>query len=134
MKNALKRLFLWLLKGIPVINITASISTLSPSERLKGKKIIVTGGGRGLGFYMAKKFVEEGAEVLISGRNIETLKNASKKLNNSPFLQFDMRDVEQIPSFLRQADKLLGGSIDCLINKLRHSFTIILINSWSINS
>ncbi len=116
MKKALKRLLTWLIKGVPVVNITASISEISPSEKLKGKKIVVTGGGRGLGFYMAKKFVEEGAQVLITGRDLDTLKVASGKLNGSPFLQFDMRNIEEIPSFLEKADELLGGSVDTLVN------------------
>ena len=116
MKKALKRLFKWLLEGVPSYEITASISQISPSERLKGKKIIVTGGGRGLGFYMAQKFVEEGACVLISGRDLETLKVASSKMNGSPYLRFDMRNIEQIPFFLQEANRLLGGNIDCLVN------------------
>ena len=116
MKKVLKRILIWLLKGVPVVKITASISQLSPSGMLSGKKIIVTGGGRGLGFYMAKKFIAEGASVLITGRDESTLKVASMQLNNCPFIHFDIQNVNEISSFLEKADKLLGGKIDCLVN------------------
>ena len=62
-----------MLHGIPTNITTARIVYTSPSSKLIGKKIIVTGGGRGLGFAMAKKFKSEGADVLIAGRNEETL-------------------------------------------------------------
>lgn len=116
MKRALKRLLTWLIRGVPVVNITASISEISPSERLKGKKIVVTGGGRGLGFYMAKKFVEEGARVLITGRNMDTLKAASSQLNDCPYLQFDVQNIEEISAFVNKSNELLGGRVDCLVN------------------
>ncbi len=35
---------------------------------LKGKKAVVTGGGSGIGFEIAKTFVEAGANVMILGR------------------------------------------------------------------
>ena len=48
-------------------HITAKVYYLSPSEKLKGKKILITGGGRGLGAAMAEKFTKEGTSVLICG-------------------------------------------------------------------
>ncbi len=49
--------------------ITAQITLSSPNEVLKGRNIVVTGGSRGLGFFIAKKCVDEGANVLITARN-----------------------------------------------------------------
>ena len=42
------------------------------NRSLKGRNIIITGGGRGLGYYIAKKSLAEGARVLITGRNENT--------------------------------------------------------------
>ena len=38
-------------------------------ERLKDKRVLITGGTSGMGEAFAKKFAEEGAEVIIVGRN-----------------------------------------------------------------
>ena len=59
----------------PAKHITAEISYLQPNGLLTGKKIIITGGGRGLGASMAEKFVREGAQVLIAGRTEKTIKD-----------------------------------------------------------
>ncbi len=42
-------------------------------DALKGKTVVVTGGGSGLGKAMARYFLELGAEVAISSRNLEKL-------------------------------------------------------------
>lgn len=93
---------------------TANISYLQPNQRLMGKKIIVTGGGRGLGYAMAKKFISEGASVLISGRNEETLKKVSQEIG-CKYITFDVSEFSKIDEFLTKADTLLGGA-DCLVN------------------
>ena len=40
---------------------------------LTGKRILVTGGGSGLGAAMGRRFVELGAELIICGRRLELL-------------------------------------------------------------
>lgn len=106
----------YIFHGQPLVNniTTAEISYLQPNGRLKGKKIIVTGGGRGLGFAMAKKFVSEGAKVLIAGRNEETLKNSAAEIGCC-YLQLDVSHVEDFSEFLTKADQILGGA-NCLVN------------------
>jgi NAD(P)-dependent dehydrogenase (short-subunit alcohol dehydrogenase family) len=48
---------------------------------LKRKNAIITGSNQGLGKAIAKKFIEEGANVLICARNIELLSEAEKELS-----------------------------------------------------
>ena len=43
-------------------------------DALEGKRILVTGGGSGLGKEMAKHFLSHGAEVIICGRRDSVLK------------------------------------------------------------
>ena len=74
LKSLIKRSVLFILHGLSHKEVVANISYLSPDARLSGKKIIVTGGGRGLGASMAAKFVSEGASVLIAGRNIQSIR------------------------------------------------------------
>lgn len=94
--------------------LKADVHVLAPSNKLKGKKVIITGGSKGLGFAMAKKFVEEGAKVLITGRNNDDLRIASEAIG-CQYLQFDVTDFNMIDSFMNKADEMLGG-INVLVN------------------
>lgn len=95
--------------------VHVSIAQINHGNILKGKKILITGGGSGLGLAMAQKFANEGAKVLIIGRNEDRLKTAVTQIgNNSKYIQFDVTEVEKSYSLLEQAKKLLGGA-DCLV-------------------
>lgn len=113
-KSYLRRGVRFIFKGIPVKNIKAEISYLEPNGRLVGKKIIITGGGRGLGASMAAKFAEEGADVLIVGRGEKALKETSRKIG-CKYLSLDVSKVESFAEFIQKADKLLDG-VNCLVN------------------
>ena len=63
-KSKIKHSISFLLHG-EAKPIYANIHYLSPNERLKDKKIVITGGGRGLGFAMAKKFVTDGSKAVL---------------------------------------------------------------------
>lgn len=110
MKRGLK----YILSGTPIQNITANISYLQPNERLSGRKIIITGGGKGLGAAMATKFVSEGAIVLISGRNEKTLKEKAQQIG-CKYLTLDVQDTDSLDKFIHDADRILGG-VDSLVN------------------
>lgn len=49
--------------------------------KLRNDKILVFGGGSGIGQAIAKRFCDAGARVLITGRNEEKLKVAAKDIN-----------------------------------------------------
>lgn len=113
-KQYIKRGLKYVLSGTPVKNITANISYLQPNRRLSGKKIIVTGGGKGLGAAMATKFVSEGASVLISGRNEKILKEKAEQIG-CQYLTLDVQKTDSLDKFIHDADRILGGA-DCLVN------------------
>lgn len=112
-KNKIKKVVSFLLHGEQK-PIYANISYLTPNNRLSGKKIIVTGGSRGLGFSMAQKFVSEGADVLITGRDENSLKQSALQIN-CKYLVLDAQDLDSFKSFFATAAKLLGG-FNCLVN------------------
>lgn len=114
LKQYIKRVFKFIFKGVPIKEIKAEISYSQPNNHLKDKKIIITGGGRGLGKAMAQKFISEGAEVLIAGRNEETLKNVSNELN-CKYLVLDVAKTETFKAFISKADEMLG-CVNCLVN------------------
>lgn len=94
--------------------VKANIVFLTPNKRLENKKVVITGGSRGLGYSMAKKFVNEGADVLITGVNNERLILAAEQIG-CRYLKFDVTDFNNMDDFLLQADRILGG-IDTLVN------------------
>ena len=96
------------MKGIPENHITANIVTIAPNELLKGRKIIDTDGSRGVGYEKKKRFVEQGANVLITGRNQETLKQSAEQIN-CKYLVLDVHDVNLFQSFIDNSNVLLGG-------------------------
>src|SRR5262249_43971231 len=50
------------------------------TDLLRGKRILVTGGGTGLGFSMGRRFLELGAELVICGRREHVLTEAAARL------------------------------------------------------
>jgi len=95
-------------------------------DALKGKNIIVTGGGSGLGKAMTKYFMELGAKVAITSRNLEKLQNTVKELENETggtcfAVQCDVRHYEQVE---QMRDKVINqfGSVDILLNNAAGNF------------
>ena len=94
--------------------VYAQIVTTQPSGKLDGKRIVVTGGTGGLGEAMVKRFVAEGAKVIITGRNEDKLKQIAGELHCAAY-RLDMTDVDAFDGLVKFAVEKLGG-IDCLVN------------------
>ena len=113
LKSKLKHIVSFLLHG-ETRPVVAHITYLQADRQLEGKKIIITGGGKGIGYAMAKKFKAAGADVLISGRDETKLKVAANEIGCS-YLTLDVRDTESFESFIDDANRILGGA-NCLVN------------------
>ncbi len=94
--------------------VRTNIVFLSPSQKLIGKNVIITGGSRGLGYAMAKKFTSEGANVLITGRDKERLEQVAVEIG-CQYIAYNVTDFEHMEDFILKADKLLGG-VNVLVN------------------
>ena len=79
-----------------------------------GKKAIVTGGTRGIGYAIAKMLVENGCTVVITGRNKDTVESTASEIGAIPFV-WDVSDIENCKEKFRECTKLLGG-LDILVN------------------
>ncbi|GGE28262.1 SDR family oxidoreductase [Psychroflexus planctonicus] len=95
-------------------------------DALKGKTIIVTGGGSGLGKSMTKYFMELGANAVITSRNLEKLQKAADELEQETgskclALQCDVRHYDQVESMLEKAHETYG-EIDVLLNNAAGNF------------
>ncbi|KYD29761.1 2,4-dienoyl-CoA reductase [Geobacillus sp. NFOSA3] len=105
---------------------------------MNGKVIIITGGSSGMGKYMAKRFVAEGANVVITGRRLEALEEAKKEIEspNGKVLpiQMDVRDPELVAEMVKRTDAEFG-KIDALINNAAGNFICpaekLSINGWN---
>ena len=93
---------------------------------LEGKNIVVTGGGSGLGKSMTKYFLELGAKVAITSRNLEKLQNTAKELEAETggtclALQCDVRHYDQVEAM---RDQVLDtfGTVDVLLNNAAGNF------------
>jgi NAD(P)-dependent dehydrogenase (short-subunit alcohol dehydrogenase family) len=77
--------------------------------RLANKTALITGGNSGIGLATAKLFVAEGAKVVITGRNTETLRAAAKELGpNALALNADVTDVAALEAAIKQAVEKFG--------------------------
>lgn len=84
---------------------------------LKDQGVLITGGGSGMGLATAKRFLEEGARVMIAGRNGDKLAEAVKSLGGDR-VAFHVADVsipEQAKGLVDAAVQFLGR-IDVLVN------------------
>jgi meso-butanediol dehydrogenase/(S,S)-butanediol dehydrogenase/diacetyl reductase len=84
---------------------------------LKGKIALITGGGRGLGLAIAQRFVQDGAKIVISGRNKETLEKAAKTFPKGS-VAICPGDVSKDNDAKRMVEETVkfGGKIDVLVN------------------
>jgi NAD(P)-dependent dehydrogenase (short-subunit alcohol dehydrogenase family) len=83
-------------------------------KRLEGKTAVVTGGNSGIGLATAKRFLEEGARVAISGRNQKTLDEAVKTLGDGVLaVQSDTAKLGETEKFLAKVVQKFG-KIDVL--------------------
>ena len=114
MKRVLKRIGNYILHGVP--NLKIEVVQKTSQEMFESKKILITGGGRGLGFYIAKKCIAEGAEVIITGKNEETLKKAVKDLGEKArYVVFDICDISNIEKYFKKCIDIFGR-IDCVVS------------------
>jgi 3-oxoacyl-[acyl-carrier protein] reductase len=84
--------------------------------RLKGKKAIVTGGASGFGEGIVRKFVSEGADVLIADLNIEAAQKLSDELGTA--VKASETNVAKNDSVLKMVDLASAelGGVDILVN------------------
>jgi len=85
--------------------------------RLKNKVALITGGGTGLGAAFTRRFVEEGAKVVITGRRKELLDKVAEGLPADSVLvyQGDVSKLEEAQAMVDATVKF-GGKIDVLVN------------------
>lgn len=64
----------------PINKTIANVQVLQPNEYLKGRTALITGGTSGIGYEIAKAFINAGATVIITGRDVQKLSSAANAL------------------------------------------------------
>ena len=95
-------------------------------DALSDKVIVVTGGGSGLGKAMTKYFMELGAKVAITSRDLEKLKNTATELEAETGgtclpLPCDVRNYDEVEAMLKETLKHYG-KVDVLLNNAAGNF------------
>lgn len=87
-------------------------------RNLTNKVVIITGGSKGIGRETAKLFAQEGARVIITGRQLEPLKKACKDMNQQGTCDYYQGDVTSIDDCKHIIDSVFDTyqHIDILIN------------------
>jgi len=79
------------------------------------QKVLITGGGSGIGFALAKKFLSNDNTVIITGRNLSKLEKVKAELPNIHIFQSDVTQEEEVKKLTADMENKFGG-IDVLIN------------------
>lgn len=96
--------------------------TLAPSELLNGRYALITGGTSGIGFEIAKAFMNAGAKVIVTGRSQEKIDKIVERLQAETEIKgatFGLElDNTQTSTFEDKFQKALSfvGHIDILVN------------------
>jgi NAD(P)-dependent dehydrogenase (short-subunit alcohol dehydrogenase family) len=96
---------------------------------LEGKRALVTGGTTGLGLAIARRFLREGAQVVITGRDSDLGGHAEQSLGaGARFIAADAAEPDAVASSVSAAAGHLGG-LDILVNNAGVGVTARLIDT-----
>jgi len=84
-------------------------------NRFKEKTVVITGGNSGIGYAAARKFVEEGARVVITGRRKDALEKAAAGLGAAGILA-DQSKVDDLEKLAKEVQDKWGKVAVLLIN------------------
>src|SRR6202521_3001484 len=92
---------------------------------LAGKRILITGGGSGLGAAMGRRFVELGAELIICGRRFGVLEAVAMQMRGGfggqvDAIRCDIRDGAGVDAMMDAIWR--GGPLDILVNNAAATF------------
>ena len=82
---------------------------------LKDKKVLITGGSKGIGLACAKAFIAEGAKVALVSRSKDNLDKAKASLGNAYTIAADLVDPATAAAMVEHVEKEFGP-IDTLVN------------------
>ena len=94
-------------------------------DLLKGKRVLITGGGTGLGKSMGRRMIELGAELMICGRRAQVLEDTAREFEDAMPCKvrthvIDIRSAEAVDGLMEAA--FADGPLDVLVNNAAGNF------------
>jgi len=86
--------------------------------------VLITGGGSGIGFAIAKQFSEQGNKVIIAARNAERLNKAASQLKNVTAIPCDLTNEADVDRLVAHISA--NGGLDILVNNSGTAFAYTL--------
>ncbi|MGF7039649.1 SDR family oxidoreductase [Mucilaginibacter lappiensis] len=107
-------------------NSTATTTGMLRDNALKGKTIIVTGGGTGLGKAMGTYFLKLGANLVITSRKLDVLEKTAAEMETETggkvlAIACDVRNYDHVEKMLQQSIATFGR-VDGLLNNAAGNF------------
>jgi NAD(P)-dependent dehydrogenase (short-subunit alcohol dehydrogenase family) len=95
-------------------------------DALKGKTIVITGGGTGLGKAMGTYFLQLGANLVITSRKLDVLEKTAREMESSTggkvlAVACDVREYDQVVHVLEESIRTFG-KVDSIINNAAGNF------------
>lgn len=138
----LRRACRFVFLGVPERRTSVTVAQIRHGALLAGRRILVTGGTRGLGAEFVRKFLSEGASVVFTGSRRESVDAALAALGETGAgrvfgLPADARDATGAPALVAEAEKLLGGPPDSLVANAgvslhESSWTVVSEENWDV--
>src|SRR5438067_441299 len=105
-----------------------------PEKTFENRRGIITGGGTGIGFAIARELARLGAEVILASRKEEHLSPAVDQIRNAGGkAEFHILDVRDAASVEAMAAKF--GAVDFLVNNAAGNFIVpsdqLTVNGWN---
>jgi NAD(P)-dependent dehydrogenase (short-subunit alcohol dehydrogenase family) len=91
--------------------------------KLEGRRALVTGSSSGIGEAIARMLAQDGAAVVVHGRNRERAEKVATQINAAGVAIGDVATDEGAATVYEQARAALGGSIEILVNNAGGSST-----------
>lgn len=82
---------------------------------IENKTILITGGGTGIGFSIAKKLSGKGNNIILAGRREDKLKDAVAQLSNASYIVADVTKETDVENLVQKVKTQFGG-LDILVN------------------